>query len=430
MHRRDFLKRTLLSSAVVPFGFHAMASNEKNTPSNHSILSAPLTHSDWMLKPKIAWGEAGVQHMLDMCKEAGWTKVHWRVTDGGRSLYNSKLMRPGGVWDEDSFWSPQTEPDKALFRRYYPNYSDEQRLALLKKFAAMDYAHFDSFAAAIRYGHKIGLEIYAWVTINEDDHGWGLQSEFAKAHPEFRWHKRDGTRYYSQLSFSFPEVRKYKLALLKELLSNYNLDGFLLDWIRTGDVRDNPQNDSEGVANYGYEKPNLENFKKRFKKVATEVPNSNEDWVRLRAEPQTEFMREAHKLIRKQKKKLPVAALVGHPWHYRGEQNKIDGNLRGLLLDVKTWAKEGLIDAALAAGYYRDGGNAELAARDLQKETENKADVWTFGWVPSSVSDFNQTTAVAKNVGANHILLWEADYIDDRPNAVELKTAMRKWAQG
>src|SRR5688500_18312722 len=115
--------------------------------------------------------------------------------------------------------------------------TDEKRLALVKQFDALDYAKFDPFAEAIRYGHKIGLQIHAWVTINEDDHGWGLQSEFTKKHSEFRWHKRNGTRYYSQLSFVYPEVRKYKLALLRELLANYAMDGLFLDWIRTGDVR-------------------------------------------------------------------------------------------------------------------------------------------------------------------------------------------------
>lgn len=365
--------------------------------------------------------------MLDMCKACGWKEIYWRVTDGGRALYNSKLMRPMGPWDADSFWSPQTEADKALFRRYFPQ-PEEKRLELLGKFAKLDYAHFDPFAEAIRYGHEIGLEIHAWVTINEDDHGWGLQSEFSKKHPEFRWHKRNGTPYYSQLSFAYPEVRKYKQSLLRELLANYPLDGFFLDWIRTGDVRDNPQNDADGVADYGFEKPNLERFKKRFKKDAHDVANTDDAWVRLRAEPQTEFMREVHKLVRKQKRKLPVTAMVGHPWHYRGEQNKIDGNLRGLLLDVKTWAREGLIDGAIAAGYYRDGGNAELAARALQKETEGKTEVWTFGWVPSNISDFEQTTAAAEKVGSKHILFWEADYIDDRGNAAELKAAMSKRA--
>ena len=227
-----------------------------------------------------------------------------------------------------------------------------------------------------------------------------------------------------QLSFAFPEVRRYKLALIRELLADYDLDGLFLDWIRTGDVRDNPQTDADGVADYGYEKPLLDRRHKKFGRDKT-IANSDDAWVRLRAEPQTEFMREVRKLARKQKRPLPIAALVGHPWHYRGEQNKIDGNLRGLLLDVPAWAREGLVDAVVAAGYYRDGGSAELVWQALRKETEGKVDVWTYAWVPSSVAEAEQTLAVADKVGAKQILFWEADYIDDRPNAAELKTYLR-----
>src|SRR5207244_231456 len=109
----------LLGSAALPINFSTFGQNEK-TSARKFILSAPLTHSDWMLKPNIAWGADGVHHMLDMCKECGWNKIFWRVTDGGRSLYKSKLMRPMGKWDDDSFWNPQSDADKALFHRYFP----------------------------------------------------------------------------------------------------------------------------------------------------------------------------------------------------------------------------------------------------------------------------------------------------------------------
>ena len=428
MNRRDFLKLAAISGGALPLGFEVLAQNERAADPHKFILSAPLTHSDWMLKPGVAWGEAGVHHMLDRCKEAGWSRIYWRAFDGGRSLYRSKLLRPQGMWDDDSFWNPQSDEDRKLQQRFTMGMTPEKRTALRDQLYALDYAHFDSLAAAVTYGHKIGLEIHAWVSINEDDHGWGLQSEFSQKHPKFRWRRRDGRVYRSQLSFAFPAVRRYKLALLKELL-RYDLDGFFFDWIRTGDVRDNPQTDTEGVADNGYEAPLVKSFKKKFGIDPHDIKNSDERWVRARAEPQTEFMRAACQLIRAKRRKLPIAAMVGHPWHYRGEQNKIDGNLRGLLLDVTTWAREGLVDSVVAAGYYRDGGNAELAWQALRKETEGKVDVWTYAWVPSSVGDVEQSFALADRMGARQILFWEADYIDDRPNAAELKTSMRRRAE-
>ena len=49
-------------------------------------------------------------------------------------------------------------------------------------------------------------------------------------------------------------------ALLRELLA-YEIDGIFFDWIRTGDVRDNPQTDANGVADSGYEPPLVDKFK-------------------------------------------------------------------------------------------------------------------------------------------------------------------------
>ena len=97
MNRRTFLKATVLSGSTLPFGFNTLAQSEKTSAAPRKfILSAPLTHSDWMLKAGIAWGDAGVRHMLDACKAAGWSRIYWLAFDGGRSCYESKLLCPMG----------------------------------------------------------------------------------------------------------------------------------------------------------------------------------------------------------------------------------------------------------------------------------------------------------------------------------------------
>jgi hypothetical protein len=422
MNRRDFLGGTIAGAAACAFGTAAIA--ESNTET--IILSAPLTHSDWMLRPGVEWGDAGERHMLDACKAAGWSRIFWRVFDGGRSLYASRLMKPAGAWDADSFWSPKSEADRQLVERFSPGVTAERRRQVLDACAAMDYAHFDSLKAAVAYGHSIGLQIHAWASINEDDHGWGLQSEFSKQHPQYRWVRRDGRAYHSQMSFAFDAVRDYKLSLVKELLDGYDVDGLLLDWIRTGDVRDNPQNDSAGLADYGYESPNVERFRAAHNIDPHDVPADDERWLRVRSEPQTVFMRAVRELVDSKSRTLPVAALVGHPWHYRGLNDPIAGNLKGLSLDIGTWAAEGLVDAVVAAGYYLPGGTPENAYGALKAETGGKVDVWTYAWVPNTVAEFERDFGVAQSVGAKQMLLWEADYIDGRTNAAELSEAMRR----
>jgi hypothetical protein len=423
--RRDLIGAAIAAGLTGGSRARALTVLSATTPSSDKlILGAPLTHSDWMLKPAIEWGPAGVRHMLDACKACGWSRIYWRALDGGRALYPSKILRPGDKWDDDSFWNARDPRDRVLAEKYIANVPPEKREEILEKLSKLNYAEFDSLAEAVRYGHEIGLSIHAWVSINEDDHGWGLVSDFAKAHPEFRWRKRDGSSYHSQLSFAFDAVRRYKLSILDEIISGYAVDGLFLDWIRTGDVRDNPQTDPRGVANSGYERPLIERFEKQFGVDPHDIENGDPRWVRMRAGPQTQFMREARELLHRHRGSLPLAVLVSQPWQYRGQLDPIDGNLRGLLLDVRTWAREGLMDAAVAAGYYRPGGNAEVAYRALRAETEGRVDVWTYAWVPNTVNDVQAHVALARRVDAHQILFWEADYIDDRPNAAALKAAM------
>jgi hypothetical protein len=385
------------------------------------ILSAPLTHSDWVLKDNVQGlddGLAGVRHMLDMCQAAGWSSIYWRCLDAGRSLYPSQLMDPMGPPHGDNYFNPKPEEVGKV--------GAQKNEAILRKMKdRYHYGTSDSLAEAVRYGHEIGLEIHAWFSINEDDHAWGWPSRYTVAHPEQRWKRRDGRYYRSQLSFAHPQVRSYKLAIIKEVLDNYPVDGLFIDWIRTGDVRD-PQVDSSGVADYGYEDILVEGFRAKFGIDPHSIPNHDPRWVKHRAEPQTEFMRAVRKLADSRSPKLPVAVLVQHPWSYRGDNPKYADNLQGLLLDVATWAQEGLMDAAVPAGYYapHSGGTPELAYEHLQKLTGGKIEIWWYAWVPGSVDDFLAGLKSARQLGGRHILYWEADYLDNNPKKAELQKVM------
>jgi uncharacterized lipoprotein YddW (UPF0748 family) len=376
-------------------------------------LSSPVTHSDWILanNPPPAWGEAGVQQILDRAKECGWTRVYWRCFDSGKSMYASKLLEPFDQGEPVNYWV------------------DHGYTAIIDRMKGIDYGSFDTFRAAVDYGHNIGLEVHAWLSINEDDHGYGWPSRFTREHPEYRWVRRDGTAYRSQLSFAFPEVREYKLALLKEILA-YEPDGIFFDWIRTGDVRDNPQTDRDGVANYGYETPNVLAFRRLYGLDPHDVPNADERWVSLRAHPPTVFMREAHRLVKRHDPELPISVMVQHPWSYRGgpDDTPYADSRRGLLCDVGEWAREGLIDEAVAAGYYRGDGTPEKAYRWLQEETEGKTGLWLYGWI-GSADGFRADATLAERLGAVELLLWESNYIGLPPDKAEVVEAMQGYAE-
>lgn len=356
--------------------------------------------------------------MLEHCKAAGWKRIYWRVFDAGKATYASRLLKP---------MKGSTEPE--------PNCHTSGDLAymvspdVVARLGKLDYTGFDTLAEAVKIGHELGLEIHAWMTVNEDDHGWGWQSEFTKKHPEFRWVRRDGRTYHSQLSFAFREVRKYKLELVKEILA-YKVDGILLDWIRTGDIRDNPQNDG-GVANYGYEAPLMTAFKAKYRVDPHDIDNGDYRWVKFRSEPITDFMRDVRAEVRKHKRKVVISAMVHHRWGYRGrpeEGGAVDGSLRGILCDVRTWARDGLVDEMVAAGYYTAGGTPELGYRDLEEETEGRVPLWLYCWVPQTPEEFQRDLTLARKLGVKQMLFWEADYIDQRtqPQRDAILKAMRE----
>jgi Uncharacterized protein conserved in bacteria len=384
------------------------------------IFSAPLTHSDWHIhEDGPEWGENGVRYMLGKCRDFGFTKILWRVFDSGKATYASKLVEPF-KWDEHE-----------EIYHYSPGYIDLPPRHIMDRMEQTDYYSFDSLEAALRIGHELGMRIDAWISINEDDHGFGYTSRFTRQHPEYRWTRRNGDKFHSQLSFAFKEVRNYKLELVREVLE-YDIDGIFIDWIRTGDIRDNPQNDGDGIADYGYEKPNVDIFVEKYGIDPHDVGNGDDRWVACRAEPLTGFMREVRKIVNLHSRNIPLAVMVQHPWSYRGvlpemikdempgwvkrmSGNRIDGSLKGLLCDVHTWAEEKLIDEIVAAGYYTGGGDQEKAYRYLEAETGGKIPIWQYNWVPKQKEDFVRDLVLAEKLGTKEMLFWEADYIDTRP---------------
>jgi hypothetical protein len=80
------------------------------------VLSAPVTHSDWMWnhQKRIGHGKKSVKYILDRCKSVGWQKVYWRCFDSGQAMYTSKLMDSIAVgWDKDNYhaWVPTCMKD-------------------------------------------------------------------------------------------------------------------------------------------------------------------------------------------------------------------------------------------------------------------------------------------------------------------------------
>jgi len=430
MNRRKFLKNTAKGSALLAVtgsmtGWSWLSSAQKT---DRIRLSSPLTFSDWILHHGTV-DEKGIRYILQQCKNAGLNTIYWRAFDAGLTTYPSQYAECYS-WKEvekgSHFWGPKTPKDIADSKEYVSDF-EAARERLLEKFKLLELKEFDTLKAACKIARELGMSMNVWYTLNEDDHGYGYESRFAKEHPQYVWVKRDGTKYRSQMSFAYPEVREYKLNILKELLE-YDIDGLFFDWIRTGDVRDNPQSDENGTADFGYEEINIKGFIEKYGVDPHEIPNNDERWIKYRTQGTTTFMRQAAKVIREKKPEITISAMVHHPWAYRGLNGKINGSFHGLCLDVETWNNEKLMDAVVAAGYYREGGNAALAYEYLKNLTHGQVDVWLFRWIPNTPAEFQNCIEEAQALHAKQILFWEADYIDNWGNEEEMNKVMGGYA--
>jgi hypothetical protein len=90
----------------------------------------------------------------------------------------------------------------------------------------------------------------------------------------------------------------------------------------------------------------------------------------------------------------------------------VNGSLAGLLCDVRAWAERGLIDGAVAAGYFVGDGNAERAHAYLKAETGGRIPIALYCWMPKRPTDFQSCAVAAERVEAEELLFWEGDYLD------------------
>ena len=97
----------------------------------------------------------------------------------------------------------------------------------------------DVLHLACEEARKSGTVILAGVRMNDAHHGGRWQAESSNAlfpqvvmdHPEWCNTWEDGSR-DATLNYAVPEVRAHRMAILRELAANYDVDGIELDWMR------------------------------------------------------------------------------------------------------------------------------------------------------------------------------------------------------
>ncbi|MGI6562257.1 MAG: family 10 glycosylhydrolase [Clostridia bacterium] len=211
-------------------------------------------------------------------------------------------------------------------------------------------AKHDAPVLAVEEAHKRGMEIYGWWRMN--NYSLNVVPEFWKKHPEYHERGPDGKE-IPKLCFAIPEVRRWKIEILKEVIER-GVDGIVLGVLRHPPMLNYHPVLTEGFkAKYGEEPPKL------FE------PPANPDewtlkWLFYRAEFLTTLVRELRYEMERMKKGHLKLAVWIRPSCYL-----YDG------VDLDTWLEEGLVHEVIVSAYRGDELPGPL---ELQKKIQEKAE--------------------------------------------------------
>lgn len=250
----------------------------------------------------------------------------WCITSGSRVNYPSKVSELLGTGVTD-----------------FGRRGDQLAAETLRRLAAEG---TDTLEIVARACHEAGLQCYATMRMNgdyaasakDDTNARMFNSDFWRAHPEWRVRGPKGED-KTKLSYAFPEVRAFKLALLREVAA-HDIDGIHLDFLRHPPF-------------FGFEAPLVDAFQKKYPTDPRTLPADDLRWFELRAEIMTGFLRD-------------VRALLDEAGKQRGRHLGLSARIdwrehRALACDVATWLREDLLDYLAVAQHSLGGYEFDLA---------------------------------------------------------------------
>ena len=226
------------------------------------------------------------------------------------------------------------------------------------------YENFDVIDSFISICKKNGVKIHAWF----EDFFFGTKDtgcKMAELHPEWMARRKDGGLLHDAfddfyfLNPAYKEVRELVLSLVKELIDNYDFDGFQLDYIRY------PV--SHGIdRTAGFDDYTKAEF---LKDTGIDVDaiedNKSAEWrkfIEWRASKVTEYVESVRKLIleyRANGRYIELSTAVF------GDPNEAI-NLK--CQDWRYWVKQGWLDAIYPMAYLND---AEDVGREVGYMVKN-----------------------------------------------------------
>lgn len=252
---------------------------------------------------------------------------------------------------------------------------------------------YDALEGFIRIGHEYGIEVHAWV--HNFFVGYFYKEGNRYYNPTFDEYKdkylidvkgrehfyySSNNNYFIFLNPYDRECRDLILNVYEQLITNYELDGLQLDYVRMPEL-------NYGTDDFGYNQDIIDAFAKETgitKAPSTFVKNSAEHqkWVEFRCNIITGFVGEVYDMVRKKNDELWLSAAT-YP----------DLNMakNDIFQDVRSIINKGYLDEVFSMSYGVDDNSVTPSVKSYNAITEDKV------FYSAGIAAFLETTD--KNFG-------------------------------
>ena len=302
--------------------------------------------------------KASIEDTFQFFKDLGLRRVYWRGNDKDSQI--------------------ETFDARAENCRYFSMF----------KWLRYLYKTVDPDRLAVEAARRHGLEIWEVNYLNDcgapadtpvfaDWPHFG-QSRIAIEHPEWIPTDRQGVlRQGGPIELAYPEARKALVDRYKKLMERDRYDGLIfLTYSENYSMRFQDE--------FGFSEPIVQEFKKRtgvdLRTQGWTRFGGRADWIRLRGEYLTAYLRELKTELSKNNQKLGIFL---DPRDIRFPQSwNVSETIRttgSMYLDLETWVREGIVDHFSVYGYCAPGLQ-DQAVRDalwLRRQTPVEVEVCT-----------------------------------------------------
>lgn len=186
-----------------------------------------------------------------------------------------------------------------------------------------------------------------------------------------------------------PEVQEYLTSIVRELVTNYQIDGVNLDYIRY------VQTDAGYPANNSYAKSSLARFRAQTGFVGTPPTTGNASWDNFRRQTISEIVKRFRcEIASITNPRQPIQLNADLICFGNAPASFTSADAYLLFQDWRTWMEKGWLDAGLPMNYKRDHNASEAT--------------WYRNWVNAAVTwRYNR-----------HMYAGQANYLNTKANSV------------